>query len=62
MYCRPIDHFFSKLLPALKDHGITNASGRADWPPEVLRKVLRELTQDTPKDQGLVHIAPLCSI
>eukprot|EP01012_Entosiphon_sulcatum_P046293 TRINITY_DN6213_c0_g1_i2.p1 TRINITY_DN6213_c0_g1~~TRINITY_DN6213_c0_g1_i2.p1 ORF type:complete len:3158 (+),score=468.32 TRINITY_DN6213_c0_g1_i2:1235-9475(+) len=47
---RPVDQFFSKLIPALREAGITNVASRGDWPADVLKRVLKELMTETPKD------------
>ncbi|KAG8236827.1 hypothetical protein J437_LFUL017284 [Ladona fulva] len=61
---RPSELFHSKLAPLLKERGIpvpvapgphggggyVPADGRRDWPPQVLRQVLIQLMEETPKD------------
>ena len=47
---RTNDMFYSKIIPALKELGITNVSSRREWPRAVLRKVLVELINETPRD------------
>eukprot|EP01064_Diplonema_japonicum_P006262 TRINITY_DN1417_c1_g2_i1.p1 TRINITY_DN1417_c1_g2~~TRINITY_DN1417_c1_g2_i1.p1 ORF type:complete len:2885 (+),score=703.42 TRINITY_DN1417_c1_g2_i1:353-9007(+) len=46
----PVHHFFAKLLPALKEVGISNIGTRTDWPEEVLAKVFAQLSNEVPKD------------
>ncbi len=46
---RPSDMFYSKIIPALKEKGITNVSSRKDWPIDVLRRVFHELVNETPR-------------
>ena len=41
---------FSKLIPLLRDHGIHNLDNRKEWPLSVMRQVLFELMEETPKD------------
>jgi hypothetical protein len=45
---RPVDSFFSKLVPALKQHGISSAT--YPYPKDILRTVLKQLMAETPKD------------
>ncbi|XP_048245963.1 serine/threonine-protein kinase SMG1-like isoform X1 [Haliotis rufescens] len=47
---RPSDIYYNKLTPALKDKGIDNLDSRKEWPLSVLRNVLEELMEETPKD------------
>jgi PI-3-kinase-related kinase SMG-1 len=46
---RPSDMFYSKIIPILKDHGITNITLRKDWPLEVMKRVFKELEAETPR-------------
>lgn len=47
---RPSDMFYGKIIPALKEKGITNVLSRKDWPFDVLKKVFLELSHETPKN------------
>eukprot|EP00755_Sulcionema_specki_P008608 Sspe_Gene.41426::Locus_20026_Transcript_1_1_Confidence_1.000_Length_6182::g.41426::m.41426/K08873/SMG1; serine/threonine-protein kinase SMG1 len=47
---RPVNHFFSKLVPALKEAGIANIGPRSEWPTQVLIKVFRELAAEAPRE------------
>ncbi|GLG95063.1 Serine/threonine-protein kinase Smg1 [Gryllus bimaculatus] len=47
---RPSELFFNKLRPLLKEVGIGNTNNRKEWPLPVLRQVLTELMEETPKD------------
>jgi PI-3-kinase-related kinase SMG-1 len=47
---RPSELFYSKLTPLLKERGISNLDNRKEWPLSVLRQVLTELMDETPKD------------
>ncbi|XP_055710609.1 serine/threonine-protein kinase Smg1-like isoform X2 [Phlebotomus papatasi] len=47
---RPSELFFSKLSPKLQERGMKVTDPRSTWPLEVLKEVLQELAQDTPKD------------
>ncbi|CAH9125835.1 unnamed protein product [Cuscuta epithymum] len=51
---RPIDMFYGKIIPALKEKGIKRVISRRDWPHEVKRKVLLDLMNETP-NQLLYH-------
>lgn len=46
---RPSDLFYNKLTPLLKEHGIA-VENRKEWPLNILRKVLTELMEETPRD------------
>jgi len=46
---RPIDLFYTKIIPALKTKGIKSMS-RHDWPLDVQKKVFVELEKETPRD------------
>lgn len=41
--------FYSKLLPALKERGITNIMSRREWPVDVLKRVFLQLFKETPR-------------
>ncbi|PKA52181.1 Serine/threonine-protein kinase TOR [Apostasia shenzhenica] len=47
---RPIDMFYGKIIPALKEMGIRRVISRRDWPHEVKRKVLLDLMKETPRN------------
>ncbi|XP_063243710.1 serine/threonine-protein kinase SMG1 isoform X2 [Bacillus rossius redtenbacheri] len=47
---RPSELFYSKLTPLLKERGIANLDNRKEWPLAVLKQVLTELMDETPKD------------
>ena len=47
---KPADQFYNKLIPLLRDHGIHNLDNRKEWPLAVMRQVLFELIDETPKD------------
>lgn len=46
---RPVDMFYGKIIPALKEKGIRRVISRRDWPHEVKRKVLLDLMKEAPK-------------
>ncbi|XP_059314115.1 uncharacterized protein LOC132064955 isoform X1 [Lycium ferocissimum] len=46
---RPMDMFYGKIIPALKEKGIRRVISRRDWPHEVKRKVLLDLMKEAPK-------------
>ncbi|KAJ8572306.1 hypothetical protein K7X08_008817 [Anisodus acutangulus] len=43
---RPMDMFYGKIIPALKEKGIRRVISRRDWPHEVKRKVLLDLMKE----------------
>ncbi|CAN4112297.1 unnamed protein product [Withania somnifera] len=45
---RPMDMFYGKIIPALKEKGIRRVISRRDWPHEVKRKVLLDLMKEAP--------------
>ena len=47
---RPSDLFYEKIMPALKEFGISHITSRRDWPVEVLRTVFAQLVQETPRE------------
>ncbi|XP_032597282.1 serine/threonine-protein kinase Smg1 [Drosophila grimshawi] len=47
---RLTDFFYSKLSPLLAKHNMLVTDPRRQWPLSVLRQVLNELMQETPKD------------
>uniref|UniRef100_T1J1T4 PI3K/PI4K catalytic domain-containing protein n=1 Tax=Strigamia maritima TaxID=126957 RepID=T1J1T4_STRMM len=47
---RPSEIYYNKLTPLLKEKGIVNLDVRKDWPISVLRQVLLELMEETPRD------------
>lgn len=56
---RPVDMFYGKIIPALKEKGIRRVISRRDWPHEVKRKVLLELMKEAPKQ--LLHQELWCA-
>ncbi|XP_020295832.1 serine/threonine-protein kinase SMG1 isoform X3 [Pseudomyrmex gracilis] len=46
---RPSELFYNKLTPLLKERGIS-LENRKEWPIQVLKQVLAELMNETPKD------------
>ncbi|KAG9130436.1 hypothetical protein Leryth_004338 [Lithospermum erythrorhizon] len=47
---RPVDMFYGKIIPALKEKGIRRVISRRDWPQDVKRKVLLDLMNEAPKE------------
>nr|CAD7257208.1 unnamed protein product [Timema shepardi] len=47
---RPSELFYSKLTPLLKEQGITDLDNRKEWPLPILKQVLTQLMEETPKD------------
>ncbi|KAL3515228.1 hypothetical protein ACH5RR_022130 [Cinchona calisaya] len=56
---RPIDMFYGKIIPALKEKGIRRVISRRDWPHDVKRKVLLDLMEEVPKQ--LLHQELWCA-
>ncbi|KAF7142764.1 hypothetical protein RHSIM_Rhsim05G0078500 [Rhododendron simsii] len=56
---RPIDMFYGKIIPALKEKGIRRVISRRDWPHDVKRKVLLDLMKEAPKQ--LLHQELWCA-
>lgn len=47
---RPSEMYYKKLTPLLAKHNLKATSNRKEWPLSVLKEVLVELTNETPKD------------
>ncbi|XP_050074132.1 serine/threonine-protein kinase Smg1 [Anopheles maculipalpis] len=47
---RPSELFYNKLTPLLQSHGLKSSASRREWPLAVLKQVLAELQQETPRD------------
>ncbi|XP_061496586.1 serine/threonine-protein kinase Smg1 [Anopheles gambiae] len=47
---RPSELFYNKLTPLLQSHGLKANASRREWPLPVLKQVLAELQQETPRD------------
>lgn len=47
---RPTELFYNKLNPLLREKGIKSTANRKEWPLDVLKQVLKELSADTPDD------------
>ncbi|XP_053667016.1 serine/threonine-protein kinase Smg1 [Anopheles marshallii] len=47
---RPSELFYNKLTPLLQSHGLKSSASRREWPLPVLKQVLAELQQETPRD------------
>uniref|UniRef100_A0A182M5Z8 non-specific serine/threonine protein kinase n=1 Tax=Anopheles culicifacies TaxID=139723 RepID=A0A182M5Z8_9DIPT len=47
---RPSELFYGKLTPLLQSHGMKSSASRREWPLPVLKQVLTELQQETPRD------------
>uniref|UniRef100_A0A1A9WAZ4 non-specific serine/threonine protein kinase n=1 Tax=Glossina brevipalpis TaxID=37001 RepID=A0A1A9WAZ4_9MUSC len=47
---RPSELYFSKLEPLLAEHKLKVTDPRKQWPAQVLRCALRQLTKETPRD------------
>ncbi|KAL9873896.1 serine/threonine-protein kinase Smg1 isoform X2 [Glossina fuscipes] len=47
---RPSELYFNKLEPLLAEHKLKVTDPRKQWPIQVLRSALRQLTKETPRD------------
>ena len=47
---RPSELFYSKLTPLLKKDNLVPSDNRKEWPLTTMRRVLDELTHETPAD------------
>eukprot|EP00898_Chlorokybus_atmophyticus_P001833 jgi/Chlat1/2650/Chrsp178S02490 len=46
---RPMEQYYARIIPALREQGVQKAVSRKEWPRSVLRQVLEDLMQETPK-------------
>ncbi len=46
---RPMDLYYSKLVPVLQDHGLSSATPRREWPATALRSVFASLSAAAPR-------------
>ena len=47
---KPNELFYSKIIPLLKEKGMSEQTPRKDWPHAVQYKVLTDLVKETPRD------------
>ena len=47
---KPNELFYSKIIPLLKEKGMSEQTPRKDWPHAVQFKVLTDLMKETPRD------------
>jgi PI-3-kinase-related kinase SMG-1 len=47
---KPNELFYSKILPLLKEKGMSEQTPRKDWPHQIQLRVLKELMGETPSD------------
>ena len=47
---KPNELFYSKILPLLKEKGMSEQTPRKDWPHQIQLRVLKELMAETPAD------------
>lgn len=47
---KPNELFYSKIIPLLKEKGMSEQTPRKDWPHSVQLRVLKELMMETPGD------------
>ena len=48
-YFKPSESFYNKLLPVLREQGITNVD-RKEWPSSIMKQVHAELRKETPSN------------
>lgn len=49
-YQKPSEAFYGKMVPLLRDHGITNLDNRKEWPQAIMKQVHQNLVAETPKN------------
>ena len=47
---KPNELFYSKIIPLLKEKGLSEQAPRKDWPHAIQLRVLKELMAETPAD------------
>lgn len=47
---KPNELFYSKIIPLLKEKGLSEQTPRKDWPHNIQLRVLKELMAETPND------------
>lgn len=47
---KPNELFYSKIIPLLKEKGLSEQTPRKDWPHAIQLRVLKELMTSTPPD------------
>ena len=47
---KPNELFYSKIIPLLKEKGLSEQTPRKDWPHAIQLRVLKELMASTPPD------------
>ena len=47
---KPNELFYSKIIPLLKENGLSEQTPRKEWPHHVQLRVLKELMAETPSD------------
>ncbi len=47
---KPNELFYSKIIPLLKENGLSEQTPRKDWPKPIQLRVLKELMAETPSD------------
>ena len=47
---KPNELFYSKIIPLLKEKGMSEQTPRKEWPHPIQLRVLKELMDETPDD------------
>ena len=47
---KPNELFYSKIIPLLKENGLSEQTPRKEWPHHIQLRVLKELMDETPSD------------
>ena len=47
---KPNELFYSKIMPLLKEKGLSEQTPRKEWPTQIQLRVLKELMNETPSD------------
>ena len=47
---KPNELFYSKIMPLLKEKGMSEQTPRKEWPGQIQLRVLKELMNETPSD------------
>ena len=47
---KPNELFYSKIMPLLKEKGMSEQTPRKEWPTPIQMRVLKELMNETPSD------------
>ena len=54
---KPNELFYSKIIPLLKENGLSEQTPRKEWPHQIQLRVLKELMSETPSDLLAKYVA-----